>query len=414
MKLFSVMYQTSNSKGQELVAQRMVKWGRRLGLDAWLVTSIYHDGEPVIPANEVMKSIEGYVKFDRDPKVGLPVIRVDSNKTFWPPRRIMFRDFITVLKNLDETLGIDILITHSTLWNGPEETAKWVMWKRLMKSLGETVTPTVYAHMSHYQPPDPSRYDPIERAFRMAWNTTTFQSIFKAADLILCVTNVEAEEMVVHGARPEQIHIFPGGLDDDTASLIDSSKPDEFRSKYEVRSDKLIISYLGTIEERKNPLAVVRVARKLRDLKDVIFVIAGRPGDQWDHVIKESKDLENVIVTGELNEETKASLIKASYLNIILSKMEALGLTQIEFMYGGVPVITSATYGQKWLISNGIEGIHVQGPDDIEGAAKAIECLVRDNDRRDFMAEKAREKAKNYLMSKLLEGLITRAKSLMR
>ncbi|MEM1600694.1 MAG: glycosyltransferase family 4 protein, partial [Sulfolobales archaeon] len=345
MRLFSVMYQTSNSKGQELVAQRMVKWGRRLGLDAWLISSIYHDGEPVIPANEVMKSIEGYIKFDRDPKVGLPVIRVDSNKTFWPPRRIMFRDFITVLKNLDETIGIDLLITHSTLWNGPEETAKWIMWKRLMKSLGEAVMPTIYAHMSHYQPPDPTRYDPIERAFRMAWNTTTFQSIFKAADLILCVTNIEAEEMVVHGARPEQIYIFPGGLDDDTASLIDSSKPDEFRSKYGIHSDKLIISYLGTIEERKNPLAVVRVARKLRNLKDVVFVIAGRPGDQWDHVIRESKDLKNVIITGELDEETKASLIKASYLNIILSKMEALGLTQIEFMYGGVPVITSATYG---------------------------------------------------------------------
>ncbi|MEM1680261.1 MAG: glycosyltransferase family 4 protein [Sulfolobales archaeon] len=414
MRLFSVMYQTSNSKGQELVAQRMVKWGRRLGLDAWLISSIYHDGEPVIPANEVMKSIEGYIKFDRDPKVGLPVIRVDSNKTFWPPRRIMFRDFITVLKNLDETIGIDLLITHSTLWNGPEETAKWIMWKRLMKSLGEAVMPTIYAHMSHYQPPDPTRYDPIERAFRMAWNTTTFQSIFKAADLILCVTNIEAEEMVVHGARPEQIYIFPGGLDDDTASLIDSSKPDEFRSKYGIHSDKLIISYLGTIEERKNPLAVVRVARKLRNLKDVVFVIAGRPGDQWDHVIRESKDLKNVIITGELDEETKASLIKASYLNIILSKMEALGLTQIEFMYGGVPVITSATYGQKWLISNGVDGIHVQGPEDIEGAAKAIEYLVKNSDKRDSMAEKAREKAKNYLMSKLLQGLIARAKSLMR
>ncbi|MEM0361300.1 MAG: glycosyltransferase family 4 protein [Sulfolobales archaeon] len=414
MRLFSVMYQTSNSKGQELVAQRMVKWGRRLGLDAWLISSIYHDGEPVIPASEVMKSIEGYIKFDRDPKVGLPVIRVDSNKTFWPPRRIMFRDFITVLKNLDETIGIDLLITHSTLWNGPEETAKWIMWKRLMKSLGEAVMPTIYAHMSHYQPPDPTRYDPIERAFRMAWNTTTFQSIFKAADLILCVTNIEAEEMVVHGARPEQIYIFPGGLDDDTASLIDSSKPDEFRSKYGIHSDKLIISYLGTIEERKNPLAVVRVARKLRNLKDVVFVIAGRPGDQWDHVIRESKDLKNVIITGELDEETKASLIKASYLNIILSKMEALGLTQIEFMYGGVPVITSATYGQKWLISNGVDGIHVQGPEDIEGAAKAIEYLVKNSDKRDSMAEKAREKAKNYLMSKLLQGLIARAKSLMR
>ncbi len=414
MRFFSVMYQTSNSKGQELVAQRMVKWARRLGLDAWLVSSIYHDGEPVIPLNEVLKNVEGYIKFEKDPKVGLPTIRVDSNKTFWPPRRIMFRDFITILKNLDESIGIDLLITHSTLWNGPEEASKWIMWKRLMRSLGENVSTTIFGHMSHYQPPDPSRYDPIERAFRMAWNSTAFQSIFRAADLILCVTNIEAEEMIVHGARPEQIYIFPGGLDDDVASLIDNSKPEDFKSKFDIDDDKIIISYLGTVEERKNPLAVVRVAKKLRRLKDVVFVIAGRPGDQWDDVVKESKNLDNVVITGELDEGTKASLIKASYLNIIMSKMEALGLTQIEFMYGGVPVITSASYGQKWLITNGVEGVHVGGPEDIEGAAAAIEDLIRNPDKREFMARKAREKAEKCLMSKLLSELVDRVRGRMR
>jgi len=42
------MYQASSSKGQEFLAQRMVKWAIRLGHQAWLVTSVYHDGEEVI------------------------------------------------------------------------------------------------------------------------------------------------------------------------------------------------------------------------------------------------------------------------------------------------------------------------------------------------------------------------------
>lgn len=413
MKFFSMMYQTSSTKGQELVAQRMVKYARKLGLDAWVISGIYHDGEPVIPLSEVIKRIEGYIKFDRDPKVELPVVRVDSTKTFWPPRRIMFRDCITILKNLDDSLGIDFLITHSTLWNGPEEAARWVVWKRLMRSLGENISTSIYGHMSHYQPPDPSRYDPIERAFRMAWNSTAFQSIFKAANLILCVTSIEAEEMVMHGARPDQIHLFPGGLDDDTAALIDSAKPEIFRSKYGVRENALLVSYLGTVEDRKNPLSVVKIAKKLRNLRDVVFVIAGKPGDQWDEVVKESRHMKNVIITGELSEEVKASLIKASYLNIIMSKMEALGLTQIEFMYGGVPVITSAVYGQKWLITDGAEGLHVRGPDDVEGAARAVENLVKNVDRRDSLSRKARERASNFLMSKLMGDLIKRAYSML-
>jgi Glycosyltransferase len=85
--------------------------------------------------------------------------------------------------------------------------------------------------------------------------------------------------------------------------------------------------------------------------------------------------------------------------------MEALGLTQLEFMYGGVPVITSAVYGQKWVVRDGIDGIHVNGPDDVEGAAKAVERLLNNPDERDRMGRNARERAEQFLMSKIVREL---------
>ncbi|MEM1649846.1 MAG: glycosyltransferase family 4 protein [Sulfolobales archaeon] len=149
----------------------------------------------------------------------------------------------------------------------------------------------------------------------------------------------------------------------------------------------------------------------MKDLRDVIFVIAGRPGDQWSQVIKESKNLPNVIITGEIDERVKASLIKSSYINIIMSRMEAFGLTQLEFMYGGVPVVTSAVYGQKWLVRDGVDGVHLRGPDDIEGAARVIRELVKDRERRDLMSRNARERAKDMLMSRLMKNLFERVRS---
>jgi glycosyltransferase involved in cell wall biosynthesis len=196
--------------------------------------------------------------------------------------------------------------------------------------------------------------------------------------------------------------------------LIETAKPEEFLERYNISRDSIVISYLGTVEERKNPLAVVKVAKKLRKLKNVVFVIAGKPGDQWHEVLREAKDLGNVVITGELSEEMKASLIKASYLNIIMSKMEALGLTQIEFMYGGVPVISSGTYGQKWLITNNVNGIIVNGPNDIEGAAKAIEELIKNPNKREQMSINARKKASSLLMSKLMEQLLNKARTILR
>jgi len=57
----------------------MVKEFRRLGHDAFLITSIYQDSHPVINPDEV-KRRGGYVHvFDRD--LGIPVIRVSSDGT---------------------------------------------------------------------------------------------------------------------------------------------------------------------------------------------------------------------------------------------------------------------------------------------------------------------------------------------
>jgi glycosyltransferase involved in cell wall biosynthesis len=83
-------------------------------------------------------------------------------------------------------------------------------------------------------------------------------------------------------------------------------------------------------------------------------------------------------------------------------------------MYGGVPVISSGTYGQKWLITNNVDGVIVRGPDDVEGAARAIEELVKNPSKRDLMSTNAREKAKKFLMSKLMEELLSKAKSILK
>ena len=87
------MYQTSSSKGQELVAQRMVRDFIAQGHMAYLITSVYHDGTEVI-SPESLRNKKGYV-FVKDPELEIPIIRVDSYILKWPRRRI----------NLNERIG---------------------------------------------------------------------------------------------------------------------------------------------------------------------------------------------------------------------------------------------------------------------------------------------------------------------
>ena len=398
-----IMYQTSKSKGQELVAQRMVREFIKMGHEAYLITSIYHDGTEVI-SPEGLRRTGGYT-FMQDNELHIPVIRVDSYVARWPPRRIVFRDFISTLANIVDRWQLDVLITHSTLWNGPEEVAKFVQWRRTMRNIGGYNDPLVFCHMSHFQEPSPKRYSLTEQSFRVAWNKITLPQILKIANLVLVVTDLEKKAKVRMGATPEKCFLFPGGVDDELlcyANVDVKSLLERLKTNGNVK----VVSYLGSLEERKNPLAVLEVAMILQDRKDIHFVIAGRgDSDYAEIVVATAKTLPNVTYLGEITEQEKVQLIKASYLNILLSQLEALGLTQMEFMYFGVPVVTSGVSGQGWLIRNDVEGIHVNGSGDVEGAAAAIKRLVDNQSIWRQLSANAKKRAMGWTVSALTSEL---------
>jgi glycosyltransferase involved in cell wall biosynthesis len=398
------MYQTSTSKGQELVAQRMVRDFISLGHEAYLITSVFHDGKEVISSENLTKG-KGYI-FVADPELGIPVIRVASYVVKWPRRRISFRDFVHVLERIVDEFKLNVLITHSTLWNGPEEVAKFVAWRRYMKDLGGYVDPIVFCHMSHFQEPSAEHYPLVERTFRMAWNRLSLSQILKTANLVLVVTPIEKETKIKMGADPKKCFLFPGGVNEELFLRFAAADTEDFLKGHQISKNAKLVSYLGTLEERKNPMAVLRIAAILKDRPDIHFVIAGRGGSRYADRLKEkASQLPNVTYVGELDEKDKTSLIKSSFANILMSEVEALGLSQLEFMYMGVPVVTSGVGGQSWLVRNGREGIHTEGPEDVDGAAKAIRNLADDPELWNRLSVNAKERARDMASYKIIREL---------
>ena len=334
----------------------MVKYFRNLGNEAYLITSVYHDGKEAVREDQM--GGKGYFLFN-DAELDIPIIRVASLVTRWPPRRIAFKDIVHTLERIVNEFQLNVLITHSTLWNGPEEVAKFVEWRRNIKALGGLRAPLIFCHMSHFQDPSPGRYSLVERSYRMAWNRLSLRTILRVANLILVVTPMEQEAKVKMGAPKERCILFPGGVDDISFTSYSSSDPKEFLRHAGLLPDRKIVAFVGTIEERKNPAGIVEVAQKLTNRDDIQFVIAGRSDSEYAEVVKKNAEtLQNVTYLGEINEKEKVQLIQTSFLNIILSKMEALGLSQLEFMFGGVPVVTSGVGGQSWIVEDGKEGVN--------------------------------------------------------
>jgi len=387
----------------------MVRYFRNLGNESYLITSVYHDGQETV--SEAQMGEKGYFLID-DAQLEIPVIRVASLVSKWPPRRIAFKDIVHTLEGIVNDFQLNVLITHSTLWNGPEEVAKFVEWRRNIKALGGYSAPLIFCHMSHFQEPSPRRYSLSERSYRMAWNRLSLRTILRVANLILVVTPYEEDAKVKMGAPKERCVLFPGGIDDASFARFSTSDPQEFLKQLGVQPDTKIVAFVGTIEKRKNPSAVLEVAEKLVNRDDIRFVIAGRGDSEYGDIVrKKAEDLPNVKFVGEISEEEKVHLMQNSYLNIILSRMEALGLTQLEFMFEGVPVVTSGVGGQSWIVKNGQEGVHVDGAEDIDGAITAIVHLADDRPKRQKLASSAKETASKYTLTKLmqdLDGALTR------
>jgi Glycosyl transferases group 1 len=240
----------------------------------------------------------------------------------------------------------------------------------------------------------------------MAWNRLSLRTIIRVANLILVVTPYEEEAKAKMGAPKERLFLFPGGIDDVSFSQYSSADPSEFLRHLGIPSDSKIVAFLGTVEKRKNPSAVLAVAEKLTDRADIHFLIAGRGDSEYaDTVMKNASNLSNVKYLGEVSERDKVQLMQNSSLNIILSRMEALGLTQLEFMYEGVPVVTSGVGGQSWIVKDGEEGIHVKGADDVDGAFNAILSLVDEKSKWQKLSSNAKEKASRYTLTRLMRSL---------
>ena len=318
---------------------------------------------------------------------------------------------MATLTSLVDELKLDVLTTHSTLWNGPEEVLKFVEWRRNLAKEGGPIGRVAFCHMSHFQDPDSERYEMVERSYRETWNKVSLAQIAKQADLLLVTTPLEREQMVALGAPEERCFLFPGGIED--TSSVGDVPADKLRRLDDLRSKKLVTT-LGTVEERKNLLSVLEVAKRLSSRPDIRFVIAGRIEDDYGKsVVEAAAGIPNVTILGEVSEAEKLALIRSSFLELTMSRAEALGLSQLEFLAEGVPVVSSGSGGQTWIVKEGVNGVILQGPDDVQGAATAILRLARDRALYRKMADMASRSARPFTMPRLIRRLSARLEAIL-
>jgi len=173
---------------------------------------------------------------------------------------------------------------------------------------------------------------------------------FHSCDAIITVSNYTRNILIQrYGVQPEKIFAVHNGIEFEIPESIVENNP------VDRTVDDKIVLFLGRITFQKGPDYFVRAAKIVIDkLKNVRFVMAGT-GDMYHRIIEMAADLgigKYFHYTGFLNRQQTRKIYEMSDLYIMPSVSEPFGISPLEAMMHGIPVIVSKQSGVSEIISN--------------------------------------------------------------
>jgi glycosyltransferase involved in cell wall biosynthesis len=163
--------------------------------------------------------------------------------------------------------------------------------------------------------------------------------------------------------------------------------------KKSTSSEKTIL-WLGQVVLRKGIQYLISAARMLQ-AERLRFVVAGPIGISTEAVRSAPS---NVSFVGPITRDQISSLYRSADLFVLPTLSDGFGVTQVEAMAHGVPVIATANCGE--VVEHGENGLIVRARDP-NALAQAIVELAFDADRLGAMSAAAIETSKRFSIQML-------------
>jgi len=171
-----------------------------------------------------------------------------------------------------------------------------------------------------------------------------------AADKIITVSNLTRKIVIEkYGINPEKV-----------ITVYNAVEPYQQKNKTPIvkEFDEKIVTFLGRITMQKGPEYFVETAyRVLQRMDNVRFVMAGS-GDMMNKMIRRAAQLkitDKFHFTGFLKGDDVFQMLHMSDVYIMPSVSEPFGISPLEAMQAGVPVIISHQSGVAEILSNAIK-----------------------------------------------------------
>ncbi len=207
----------------------------------------------------------------------------------------------------------------------------------------------------------------------------------------IVVSQSMKREFVCHyGDAAESIIVIPNGVD--LKMFNPANRPlyrDRIRQRHGISRSDLVLMFAGGDWERKGVSYTIE-ALSLLPRPDVKLLIVGSGDEKLYGQLAELKQVRERIIfvphTSVLWE-----YYAASDIFVFPTIYEPFGLVIVEAMASALPVITSGVAGAADVIIDGVNGLLLREPSDVNDLAAKIELLLLNAELRKTMGEHARE-----------------------
>lgn len=228
----------------------------------------------------------------------------------------------------------------------------------------------------------------------------------KQADAIICVSLSTASELVTYAGDhvSDRISVIPEGVSSvffDIEEQKGCRMPENIET---LRCSKVpFILSTGKISPRKNVQGILRAMSKLVDTIPHHLVLVG--GEGWNMMeifaeLRNPKVAQRTHFAGYVTDEQLRALYARASVYVHPSLYEGFGLTVLESMAAGCPVITSNVYSLPEVAG---DAAVLVDPEDSEALANAIETLCTNEHAVNNLRAKGRSRAEHFRWSRCAE-----------
>ncbi|MCD8266521.1 MAG: glycosyltransferase family 4 protein [Prevotellaceae bacterium] len=225
----------------------------------------------------------------------------------------------------------------------------------------------------------------------------------RIADRIIAVSQRTRQDIVeLYHIRESKIDVVYQGCDPAFSRKVSEAELQAVREKYNLH-ERYLLS-VGTIEERKNQLSLVRALPLMKD-KECRLLLVGKRTPYQRRIERETRRLGlqgRVSILNDVPTADLPALYQGSSAFLYMSLYEGFGIPVLEALASGVPVI--AATGSCLEETGGTSSLYC-APLDCLRIAELADKVLRSPELAREMSERGREHARLFSEENMLKGI---------